>query len=553
MAGNARFHDKLHRKNHHSIATVGYADSATDPIASREEPFQGDFVVNGMLSSSLGIDLLSANFTTDVEIGRDAHVGGVMRVDEILYINQLSGTSSETIFSDSVVLGNGENTFTVSYANGVYVNTPLIRISNNMNVISSLTVGNYISANNYLLVNNPSSSNNIAFLVKQNSENNIIARFSSDIKNDCFEISKTSINVGLNLSASENFLLNKNLSVLGNTILNNVLINGSVSTLGDVSVIETSILATSALSVINYGTETGLTIQQFGESNIADFKSGENTILKIDTNGLAISGNIYVNGNISSSNINILQSTSGNWDQSYTGLTSTSANWNQSYTALTNTSGNWDQSYTALTNTSADWDQSYTVLTSASGNWDQSYTALTSTSGNWDQSYTALTNTSGNWDQSYTALTSASGNWNQSYTALTSASGNWDQSYTALTSTSGNWDQSYTVLIASSAEWIRPKTTYVSISSVYSNTSLTINLELSSPKFWCLSADNTTIEVNLPVVNFYDTGLIYEFKNNYVGGSNIINVNSNSVLLNVVSGYTKVVFNGDEWIIINVA
>ena len=54
MAGNARFHDKLHRTNHHTLSTVGIPDSGTDPIASHSQPFQGDFVVNGLLSSSKG-------------------------------------------------------------------------------------------------------------------------------------------------------------------------------------------------------------------------------------------------------------------------------------------------------------------------------------------------------------------------------------------------------------------------------------------------------------------------------------------------------------------
>lgn len=51
MAGNARFHNKWHRRNHHSSPSIGYPDSATDPIASHEEPFIGDFVLTGNLSA----------------------------------------------------------------------------------------------------------------------------------------------------------------------------------------------------------------------------------------------------------------------------------------------------------------------------------------------------------------------------------------------------------------------------------------------------------------------------------------------------------------------
>lgn len=40
---NFLFHNKFHRANHHTIATPGLPDSATDPIASQSEPFLGIF------------------------------------------------------------------------------------------------------------------------------------------------------------------------------------------------------------------------------------------------------------------------------------------------------------------------------------------------------------------------------------------------------------------------------------------------------------------------------------------------------------------------------
>ena len=51
MAGTSRFHDKLHRANHHSVTTPGLPDSAYDPIASSDYPFRGDFVLSGALSA----------------------------------------------------------------------------------------------------------------------------------------------------------------------------------------------------------------------------------------------------------------------------------------------------------------------------------------------------------------------------------------------------------------------------------------------------------------------------------------------------------------------
>lgn len=51
---SSRLHNKWHRHNHHTNPTPDpdFPDSANDPIASPESPFQGDFVLNGALSAS---------------------------------------------------------------------------------------------------------------------------------------------------------------------------------------------------------------------------------------------------------------------------------------------------------------------------------------------------------------------------------------------------------------------------------------------------------------------------------------------------------------------
>lgn len=45
-----RFHSKYHRQNHHTYVNPYNADAGHDPIASREQPFKGDFVLAGALS-----------------------------------------------------------------------------------------------------------------------------------------------------------------------------------------------------------------------------------------------------------------------------------------------------------------------------------------------------------------------------------------------------------------------------------------------------------------------------------------------------------------------
>jgi len=41
-----RYHNMWHRHNHHTDPTINEANSSHDPIASHNDPFDGDFVIN---------------------------------------------------------------------------------------------------------------------------------------------------------------------------------------------------------------------------------------------------------------------------------------------------------------------------------------------------------------------------------------------------------------------------------------------------------------------------------------------------------------------------
>jgi len=65
---NFLFHNKFHQANHHTIATPGLPDSATDPIASLSEPFQGVFYnyQNALLDlSAINVSYLKAFIVTN--------------------------------------------------------------------------------------------------------------------------------------------------------------------------------------------------------------------------------------------------------------------------------------------------------------------------------------------------------------------------------------------------------------------------------------------------------------------------------------------------------
>lgn len=66
---NFLFHNKFHRANHHTIATPGLPDSATDPIASQSEPFLGIFYnyQNPLLNlSAIDVSYLETFFTDSI-------------------------------------------------------------------------------------------------------------------------------------------------------------------------------------------------------------------------------------------------------------------------------------------------------------------------------------------------------------------------------------------------------------------------------------------------------------------------------------------------------
>jgi hypothetical protein len=58
-------HPKFHRHNHHtvSVSAFAYPDSAHDPIASYDNPFQGDFVCDSKIVSN--DENLNFNFKHD--------------------------------------------------------------------------------------------------------------------------------------------------------------------------------------------------------------------------------------------------------------------------------------------------------------------------------------------------------------------------------------------------------------------------------------------------------------------------------------------------------
>ena len=326
MAGNARFHNKLHRKDHHTSPTTGYPDSATDPIASPSEPFQGDFVVNGLLSTNSGIEFLSADIAGDFLCEN-------LTVRDTVYTNFLSGAGTETIISDGALTGNGNFTMTMDFRNSVYANTPIFIATNNL------------------------------------SAKNIIYGTTANL---------STLNVTSNAIVNGNLTVQGNLSALGDVsvIETNIIGTSSLSV--------TNVGPSIGLLVKNDNISYPIASFQTGSAIISQINnSGLTTFGTITATGNVKGLNVNLlesTSGIWNSVYTSVSSTSGNWNSVYNTSTSNSAKWEASYNSLTSTSANWDSVYNTSTSNSAKWEASYNSLTSTSANWNSVYNTVSSTS-----------------------------------------------------------------------------------------------------------------------------------------------------------------------------
>ena len=111
-----RFHSKLHRYNHHTDYTPGYVDSASDPIASPQDPFKGSFHVRGALSA------------TSIDSGTNIRVGGINKGSIVAPNNTTLRTYTLPDSSGSVIL-NSTITQYISSLSSSDVSTPYVQSS----------------------------------------------------------------------------------------------------------------------------------------------------------------------------------------------------------------------------------------------------------------------------------------------------------------------------------------------------------------------------------------------------------------------------------------
>lgn len=117
-------HEKYHSSNHHTASTLAVenADTGLDAFASHEQPFQGDFVLNGTFTSvykdvtacAAHINTSSAVLVSGTNIGIEGYgkvvVNGDIQVHHLILTNTtLNLPLSNVRLTDKVLFSNDTN------------------------------------------------------------------------------------------------------------------------------------------------------------------------------------------------------------------------------------------------------------------------------------------------------------------------------------------------------------------------------------------------------------------------------------------------------------
>ena len=450
MAGNARFHNKLHRKDHHTNPTEGFPDSGTDPIASPQEPFQGDFVINGTLSCT-GFQVASADFSGDVKCEN-------LTVRDTTLCNFISGDDTETIISDGALTGFGDFTMTMDFRQGIYAKTPKFNITGILSCDQSANIG-------------------------------------------------TNLQVNGNSTINGNLLINGDLSILGDSCI----INTTVATTSSLSVYNTG--NSSALTISQITTTYPIAIFKNNTTSILEISSnGINVTGNGIFTGSVNAVNINILQSASSkwdSSYNNLTAQSANWNNTFNSVNITSANWNNTFTSVKNASADWNNTFNSVNYASANWNNTFTSVTSNSSNWNNVFTSVKDTSANWNNVFTSVKDTSANWNNVYTSVKDTSANWNNVYTTVRDnsagdwLSGNSTINFVASTGTFTHQLSTKSIKIHNAM--------YAAILSA--TLTGTISLTIDSGTYLFINCNGIARDLELPAVNSEHKGLMYMIKN----------------------------------------
>jgi hypothetical protein len=291
-----RFHSKFHRANHHTYTSVTNPDAGHDPIASPDQPFLGDFVINGALSAiaplSASAGFFTSNFYGLCSIGGDtggAFSGGNYGVNS--YSPNVAINSTGDILAGSFQSSNS-GIIINAQTEGLIVNSQYEAI----NAYGSYVAGTFNSDQNGINVssgiNGATISSPYITLSTGGGGDNIFNNFVH-----IFRQPQTYY--------TYNNMPNPVLDVNGDSYLDgNVTITQNLSVLGNLSYFDTFVYSASSVEIVSQSPLTpALSIYQYNnEASLLCYDANTNTNVPV----LAVSGrSVSINSNDTTSALSI--------------------------------------------------------------------------------------------------------------------------------------------------------------------------------------------------------------------------------------------------------
>jgi hypothetical protein len=336
---SSRLHNKFHRHNHHTYGSLDprYPDSSHDPIASKESPFFGDFVLLGPLScfsplssyaayffnlstaviiSNPNFDLQNMNLSSFavssvgniVSVGSISSTGNFYGAGDILnygsvflqgppnYLGHILGnTTTLTIYGDVSSDGNflQEGTFT---AHGTNALTGINTIYGNNTITGWGELSSY--GTNTLRGTNTINGNNTI------TGWGTLSAYGTNTLNGTNTITGTNVIVGTNTISG------------GFTDYGDVTIYGNLNVIGSATRLQSfeKVLSSVSIDVTNYGWGVALAVNQAGDADVINFKDDGVTKLFIAGDSTKTNdGYVGINTNNPTNQLTVIgQVTSGN-------------------------------------------------------------------------------------------------------------------------------------------------------------------------------------------------------------------------------------------------
>lgn len=292
-----RFHSKYHRKNHHTYGNATNPDASHDPIASPDQPFLGDFSLQGALCAVAPASAYAGYFYSSKTGVRT--IGGEIGLAAFSFNTPLSTAFGKNIMHGTV--GINKNTITSGYVLDVLGNTNL---DGNLNVTGDVDIdGGDLTASTAtfnLLNTSPTTTINFggnASTINIGNDTTSTVNVNGDNESDSCTTGALVIDGGVGIAKKLNVCgavkfnnddqstscttgalvvaggvgIAKNLNVCGDAK-----ISGDLTVLGAYTYLDTKVQVTSAMTIENTGTGPALKVTQSGTEPIAHF---------IDANG----------------------------------------------------------------------------------------------------------------------------------------------------------------------------------------------------------------------------------------------------------------------------